>query len=177
MTPANKMRLLFAALAVSSTAYVGREGWKVVAYPDPVHGAAVPTYCAGLTGGGVKVGDKFTEEECLRLTMLSRVQHLVPILPCVRDDIPVNGRTESYLGVMATMSENIGVGRQGGDRGFLPSRMCWHMKHGDYRAACDAIKLYKYAGPTDCSDPANRTCRGLWTDRLKSHAACLEAIP
>ena len=89
----------------------------------------------------------------------------------VRDDIPVNGRTESYLGTMATMSESIGTA------GFKKSSMCRQMQAGNYRAACEAILLYKYAGKTDCSDPANRTCRGLWNDRKKSHAACLEAIP
>ena len=27
----------------------------------------------------------------------------------------------------------------------------------------------------DCSAPGNRTCSGLWKDRLKTHAACMEA--
>ena len=75
------------------------------------------------------------------------------------------------------MAESIGVGKVGGKGGFLPSSMCRQMQAGDYRKACDAILLYKYAGPTDCSAPGNRTCRGLWNSRLKSHADCLAAIP
>lgn len=172
MTPANWMRLAFAALAVSSAPYVAREGWKLVAYPDPVHGAKVPTYCAGLTGGGVKVGDRFTEEECIRLTMISRVKHITPIRPCVREDFPINERTIEYLGTMASMSDNIGTA------GFLGSSMCRHMKAGNYKAACDAILAWKKSGPIkDCSDPKQRVCRGLWADRLKSHKACLESLP
>jgi lysozyme len=169
------MLLLFSALAVGSAAYVGREGWETTAYPDPVHGAKVPTYCAGVTGGGVKVGDKFTEEECLRRTMIARVEHIVPILPCVRDDIPVTPRTADYLGVMANMSANVGNGREKPPSGFLGSTMCREMKAGNYRKACDGILLWWRAGGLDCR--TDRRCRGLWLDRQKAHAACLQASP
>lgn len=171
MKPDRWMALAFAALAASSTAYVGREGWKLVAYPDPVHGAKVPTYCAGLTGGGVKVGQTFTEAECLRLTMLSRVEHISRIKGCVREDIPITPKTEAYLGNMSSTAENLGTPT------FNKSSMCRQMQAGNYRAACDAILLYRYAGKVDCSDPNQRVCRGLWADRLKSHKACLEALP
>lgn len=174
MTPARWMTLLFAALAVSSAPYVAREGWRLQAYPDPVHGAAVPTYCAGLTGKGVKVGETFTKQECLRRTMLSRVEHIVPIMPCVREDIPISPSTETYLGNMATMSESIGTD------GFGRSSMCREMRAGNYRAACDAILLYKFAGRVDCSTPGNRICSGLWSGpggRLESHKLCLKSLP
>lgn len=180
MNPATRVRmmaLLFMALAASTGPYIAREGYELVAYPDPVHGAKVPTYCAGLTGGGVKVGDRFTEEECFRRVMLSRVEHIVPILPCIREDIPVTPTTGDYLGVMASMSDNIGTGKGAPRGGFLNSAMCRHMKAGEYRKACDAIKLYKYAGGVDCSNPNQRVCRGLWADRLKSHETCIKAIP
>jgi len=171
MSPARAMQLLFAALAVSTAPYVAREGWKLIAYPDPVHGAAVPTYCAGLTGGGVKVGDRFTEQDCVRLTMLSRVEHIVPISSCIREDIPVSPRTETFLGVMATMSDNIGT------NGFLRSSMCREMQAGQYRKACDSILLYNRAGKQDCSAPGNRVCAGLWADRQRSHITCLANLP
>lgn len=170
MTPANKMRLLFAALAAASAAYVGREGWELVAYPDPVHGAAVPTYCAGLTGGGVKVGQRFTEEECIRRTMLSQVEHIVPILPCVREDFPIWPGAADYLGGMGNMASNIGTGQ----KGFLGSSMCREMKAGNYAKACDAILLWYRAGGEDCR--TSRKCRGLWIDRQKSHKACHAAL-
>lgn len=171
MTPARWMALAFGALAVSSAPYVAREGYKLIAYPDPVHGAALPTYCAGLTGGGVKVGQKFTEQECLRLTMISRVEHIVPILTCVPDDVPISPRTETFLGTMASMSDNIGHPT------FLRSTMCREMQAGRYRQACDAILLYKRAGSQDCSAPGNRVCAGLWKDRITSRATCLAAVP
>lgn len=42
-----------------------------------------------------------------------------------------------------------------------------------YRAACDALLRYRYAGGFDCSTPGNRRCPGVWTRQQERHAKCL----
>ena len=43
---------------------------------------------------------------------------------------------------------------------------------GNYRSACNAYLLYKFAAGYDCSTPGNRRCSGVWTRQLQRHAAC-----
>jgi GH24 family phage-related lysozyme (muramidase) len=56
------------------------------------------------------------------------------------------------------------------------STMLRELKAGRYRAACDALLLYKYSHGQDCTKPQNRTCRGVWDRNLKRHAACLALL-
>lgn len=35
------------------------------------------------------------------------------------------------------------------------------LQAGNYRAACDALQLYRFSGGYDCSAPASRTCTGV----------------
>lgn len=164
MTPARKLQLLFAACSLAAVATVGREGWELKAYPDPVVGRKLPTACAGVTEG-VELGHTYTEEECLLMTAQAMVKHSAPILPCVREDTPV-----PLLAEMVSMSVNIGTA------GFLGSTMCREMKAGHYKAACDAIPTWYRAGGRDCRIRANN-CYGLWLDRQRMQAACLKAAP
>lgn len=162
MTPARKLQLLFAACSLAAVSLVGREGWELKAYPDPVHGNRVPTACAGVTEG-VVAGRVYSEEECLLMTSQAMVKHGAPILPCVGEGMPV-----AVLAEFVSMSHNIGTA------GFLSSSMCRLAKAGDYRGACDAILLWYRAGPADCR--TDRRCRGLWIDRQRQHAACLAGL-
>lgn len=60
-------RIGIAALALSASGLVyiaQREGYSADAYPDAVHGTAVPTIGYGTTGG-VKMGDKTTPDRAL----------------------------------------------------------------------------------------------------------------
>ena len=60
-------RIGIAALALSASGLVyiaQREDYRADAYPDPVHGTAVPTIGFGSTGG-VKMGDKTTPVRAL----------------------------------------------------------------------------------------------------------------
>lgn len=43
---------------------------------------------------------------------------------------------------------------------------------GNYRQACNAYLLYRFAAGYDCSTPGNTRCMGVWTRQLKRHAAC-----
>lgn len=64
---------------------------------------------------------------------------------------------------------------QYGTGAWRKSAMRRHVIAGEYRAACDALLLYKYSGGYDCSTPGNRRCSGVWTRQLERHAKCLEA--
>lgn len=165
---ARKIALLFAACSVAAAGLVGREGWVLKGYPDPVLGAKLPTACAGVTEG-VQLGRAYGDDECVLMTAQAMLKHAGPILPCVRDDFPATGA--AYLSEMVTMSYNIGTA------GFLGSSMCRQMKAGAYGPACDAILGWYKSGGVDCRDPNNRVCRGLWTDRQRQHAQCLKALP
>ena len=143
-------------------ALVGREGWELKTYPDPVVGNRVPTACAGVTQG-VQIGKTYTEQECVQMTMIAMVEHSAPLLPCIESEMP-----PAFLGEMVSMSHNIGTG------GFLGSSMCRSMKAGDLAGACRAILLWYRAGGADCR--TDRRCRGLWTDRQRSSADCLKAL-
>lgn len=170
MSPARWLTLLFAACSLASAGLVARESWELRGYPDPVHGAAVPTACAGVTEG-VVLGRVYTPAECELMTALAMVKHASPLRVCVRDDFPPSERAVRYLGGMIRMSHNIGTA------GFVGSSMCRQMRAANYRAGCDAILAWRRAGDVDCSNPNQRVCRGLWADRLREHAACLATLP
>jgi len=67
------------------------------------------------------------------------------------------------------LSYNIGAGA------FCGSTVVRRLNARDYVGACNAILLWNKSNGQDCSAPGNRTCSGLWTDRLKTHAKCLVA--
>lgn len=62
---------------------------------------------------------------------------------------------------------------QYGTGAWSKSAMRRHVLAGEYRAACDALLLYKYSGGYDCSTPGNRRCAGVWTRQLERHAKCM----
>lgn len=171
---AKRLGLLFAAGAILAAPLIVREGYVNKGYADPVYGAKLPTACSGITEG-VVLGRTYSDEECLAMNAQAVVKHTAPIMACFRDDFPISGA--DYVAEMADLSVNVGI------RGFLKnskggdSTICARLKAADYKGACDAILLYKYAGKIDCSTPGNRVCRGVWTRRLESHAACLKALP
>ncbi|KEH07087.1 hypothetical protein GY14_30295, partial [Delftia tsuruhatensis] len=61
----SRIGILALALSATGLVYIAqREGYSEAAYPDPVHGAKVPTVGFGTTEG-VKVGDKTTPVRAL----------------------------------------------------------------------------------------------------------------
>lgn len=174
MSPAQKLALLFTALSLSVAGgggLIATEGWVLKGYPDPVHGAKVPTACAGVTEG-VILGRVYTEQQCLEMQAAAMVKTAAPILPCVGDSFPVTGG--AYLRTMADTSFNIGPPT------FVKSSMCRRMLASDYRGACDAILLYDKVAVNgalkSCRDRANN-CYGVIVRRQEQRAACLKALP
>lgn len=64
---------------------------------------------------------------------------------------------------------------QYGSGAWEKSSMRRQLVAGNYKAACDALLLYKYSGGYDCSTPGNKRCAGVWTRQLERHQKCKEA--
>ena len=167
----SKARLAISGLALSAAAFVGiltREGYTDTAV-IPTKGD-VPTVGFGTTGG-VRMGDRTTPVKAAQRALADVAKFEGAIKQCVT--MPLN---QTEYDVYTDLAYNIGpanfcTNRKTGGPGAVPLRL----NAGKYREACDAILLYKFAGGNDCSIPGNRICAGVWTDRLRLHAKCLEA--
>lgn len=157
------VRLAIGALTLSAAGFVAvltNEGYSEKAYPDPVHGAAVPTIGFGTTEG-VKLGD--------------RTDPVAAANRALRDVATMEGRLKGCVFVplhqyeydaYVELSYNIGI------TAFCNSTIVKRLNVGEYAAACDAILMWKRAGRHDCSVPGNRVCSGLWKRRLGLHRKC-----
>lgn len=170
-------RQALAVLCISAAGLVGivtREGYSERAYPDPVHGAAVPTIGFGTTGPDVKMGETTTPVKALERALKDVSKFEGAIKRCVH--VPLHQREYDAF---VSLAYNVGPAAfcENADR-TGPSTLVKRLNAEDYPGACEAILLYDRAGPVRkpqdrCSHPDNRTCRGLWNDRLKLHAQCL----
>lgn len=165
-----KQRVLIGFLSLSAMGLLGilsREDIKLDAYPDPVHGWAVPTIGVGSTVS-VKKGDKVTPLQAVRRAVLDVNEKELGIKRCLAGVALFQHEYDAY----ARLAHNIGAGA------FCSSTVVTRARLGDYAGACEAILLFDRVGdvkkPSDrCSHPDNRTCRGLWRDRQETRAICL----
>ncbi len=167
----SKARLAISGLALSAAAFVGiltREGYTATAI-IPTKGD-VPTVGFGTTGG-VRMGDTTTPVKAAQRALVDVAKFEGAVKRCVTAPL-----SQAEYDVYTDLAYNIGptnfcTNRKTGGPGAIPARL----NALQYRAACDAILLYKFAGGHDCSAPGNRICAGVWKDRLRLHAQCLEA--
>ena len=172
----DKLRTAVVSLVLSASGLVyiaEREGYADQAYPDPVHGTAVPTFGFG-SATGVKMGDTTTPVRALIRLQTDAAEKERALRRCLA--VPMLQREwDAFVGlayntgVTAVCSNNDRTG---------PSTIARRLAAGDYAGACEAILLYDRAGPVRrpedrCSHPANRTCRGVWVDRQRLRAMCL----
>lgn len=163
-------------LAFSAAGLVGivaREGYSERAYPDPVHGTAVPTIGFGTTGPDVRMGDTTTPVKALQRALTDVGKFEGALKRCVY--VPLHQyEYDAYV----SLAYNVGPVNFCKNKDGGPSTLVQRLNAEDYPGACEAILLYDRAGPVNkpqdrCSHPDNRTCRGLWKDRLKLHQQCL----
>ncbi len=165
-----KARILIGALSLSAAglvAVLNREDIKTEAYADPVHGWAVPTIGAGSTQG-VKRGDTITPLAAVQRAQ-RELQHFEGRLKACMEGVALH---QHEYDAFLRLAHNIGP------QAFCASTVARRARAGDYAGACEAILLFDRAGPVArpqdrCSHPANRSCRGLWADRLATRAQCL----
>jgi lysozyme len=139
------------------------------AYPDPVHGAKVPTIGAGTTvyrtgpdaGQRVKMGDTIPTRRALAEVLAYKEQDKARMDRCVR--VPLS---QVEFDLYLDLSYNIGI------EGFCGSQIVKQLNAGNYVAACGHILDWRRSGKVDCSLP-NKVCGGLWADRQAKHKVCV----
>lgn len=145
-----------AALMAATVALVGAwEGLRTVAYRDPV---GIPTVCFGETRG-VKMGDKYTVEQCKAMLGERLVEFEMGIRRCLvsPDTIP-----DATYTAMISLSYNIGVGA------FCKSSIVKKWNTGDSYGACNAFALYNKAG--------GRVVQGLVNRRKAERKQCVAGL-
>ena len=161
-----KARIGILTLALSATGFVGilqREEYREQAYADPTYGWKVPTVGFGTTEG-VKQGDSLKVIPAIQRALTDATKFEGAVKKCVA--APLH---QAELDLYVNFSYNVG------SAGFCGSTVVKRLNALDYAGACDAILLWNISNGQDCSAPGNRTCPGLWKDRLKTHAACMAA--
>jgi lysozyme len=159
-----RTRIIAAGLTLSAAGFITlavKEGYTDNAI-IPVKGD-VPTVGFGQTKG-VKLGDTTTPVRALIRLQDEIDDYEDAVRTCA--NVPMY---QKEYDLYVDMTYNIGAGA------FCKSTMAKRLNAGDYKGACDAILLYKYANKHDCSIPNNKVCPGLWQRRLESHQKCLEA--
>lgn len=160
----SRARIAIGALTLSAAAFVGiltREGYTDNAVIPTI--GDVPTVGFGTTGG-VKMGDRTTPVKAAQRALKDAQSYEGAIKRCVT--VPMS--QEEY-DLYTLLAYNIGSGN------FCSSTIVKRLNARDYAGACTAILRFKYAAGYDCSTPGNTRCAGVWTDRLKTHAACMAA--
>jgi len=167
-------RTLAALLSLSAAGLVGilaREGYTDRAV-IPVEGDP-PTVGFGSTkhedGTPVRPSDTTTPVRAL----IKAQAHISREEQAFRDSLPGVKLHQVEYDIFVSWLYQYGIGR------WRKSSMRRHLLAGDYRAACDALLLYKYAGGYDCSTlidgRPNKRCWGVWARQLERHEKCLAA--
>jgi GH24 family phage-related lysozyme (muramidase) len=174
MDKQDAIRLAIGALTLSASGLVYiavREDYSAQPYPDV---GGVQTYGFGATHG-VRPGDRTTPVRALIRLRADAGDFEVALKRCLPADVPLAQREwDAYVALAYNVGARpvcLNADRSG------PSTIVRRLRARDYAGACEAIALYKYAGGQDCSVPGNKTCGGVWTDRLRLRAMCLGAPP
>jgi len=146
------------ALMAAAVALVGAwEGLRTVAYPDKL-AYGIPTVCFGETRG-VKLGDRYTVEECKVMLGEALVEFEAGMRKCLQS--PETIPAKSYVAFLS-LSYNIGTGA------FCGSTVARRANAGDIKAACEAISMWNKAG--------GRVVKGLVNRRAEERKICLEGL-
>jgi GH24 family phage-related lysozyme (muramidase) len=162
-------RVLVAGLTLSMAAFVGiavNEGYVERAMIPTKND--VPTVGLGSTsyedGSKVRLGDRVTPVRAIVLAS----NHISGEEKVFRDSLPdvklYQGEYDLYMDWVY----------QYGTGAWSRSSMRRELLAGNYRAACDALLRYRFAGGFDCSTPGNKVCSGVWTRQLERHKKCME---
>ncbi len=147
-------------LAYGFTAAVAMSGGYLVAphegkvnktYIDPV---GILTSCYGHTGKELKLGQKFTDEQCLDQLAEDLKEHDTQMMNLVR--VPLN---DNQHAAFLSFTYNVGIGN------FKSSTLLRKLNSKDYVGACNELPKWKYAG--------GKVLSGLVTRREQERLMCL----
>ena len=140
-------------LAICVGCVASFEGLRTVAYMDPV---GIPTVCFGETDG-VRLGDKYTVEEC-RAMLGGRVAEFgAAVDRCVTAELP-----PARKAALVSFAYNVGVGA------FCDSTLVKKLNSGDTVGACDQLLRWTKARGIEWP--------GLVKRRQQERQLCLEGI-
>ena len=136
------------------------EGMVYVGYLDI---ANIPTKCAGDTYD-VKVGKRYSKEECERSLDRQLIAHAKPVMKCV-PQLAQDGR-DYQRAASVSLAYNIGT------RGFCNSTVAKRFRAGDWRGGCNAMLSWDKARVNGVLRPV----RGLTLRRQRERALCMEGL-
>lgn len=141
-----------AAVAVSGGYLIAPNEGKVNAtYIDPV---GIATSCYGHTGPELKLGQKFTDDQCLDQLAKDLSSHDKQMMNLVR--VPL---TDYQHAAFLSFTYNVGVGN------FKSSTMLRKLNSKDYEGACEEFSKWVYA--------KKQKLNGLVTRRQQEREMCL----
>ncbi len=107
------------------------EGYDLVAKRDRIGTGHPVTFCNGMTHevGPVKVGTRFTKEQCDKLLAPAMAKYWAQIEPCIHVDLP-----DKTAASLLDAAWNAGPAR------VCKSPMLAKMNAGDLRGGCDAFE-------------------------------------
>lgn len=149
--------------ALVTTVFVGVEGLKLYAYPDPATKGYPWTACVGETrladGSPIRPGMTFTLEQCKAMLINRADEFATRLEQCVPSavDMPAP-RYVAHL----SLAYNIGPGA------YCKSSVARLQNAGHVRASCDAFLKWNRA--------AGLVMRGLTKRREHERAMCLEGL-
>lgn len=135
----NNIRSKLLALGLSSAVVLSGtylivpfEGKVNKVYVDPV---GILTSCHGHTGPELKLGQKFTDEQCLDQLAEDLVEHDKKMLKLINVDM-----TDHQHAAFLSFTYNVGV------NSFKNSTLRKKLNNGDYTGACNELTKWVYAG-------------------------------
>ena len=140
-------------VAVCVACVSGFEGLRQVAYNDPV---GIPTVCFGETKG-VKLGDRYTVDECKDMLADSLQIAAEAVDRCTR--VPL---TDARRAALVSFAYNVGGGA------YCGSTVARKLNQGDIQGGCDALLLWRKA--------QGLTLPGLLIRREKERQLCLQGV-
>ena len=134
----------------------GCEGLWLVAKPDTL-AYGIPTVCFGETEG-VKVGDRYTKDECLAMLAAKLPRYYAEIARCIK--VPVSDNEKIAY---TSFAYNVG------SAGFCRSSTARLLNSGHHKEACNGLMSWDRAG--------GREVQGLKNRRERERAICLSGLP
>jgi lysozyme len=142
---------LSSALATSGVFIAKHEGLVLGTYPDPV---GIVTSCYGHTGSELRLGQKFSEDECLEQLAKDLSKHNAEMSKYIK--VPLSAEEHAaYL----SFTYNVGVGN------FKSSTLLKKLNSGDRNGACNELLRWRFA--------KGKELLGLKKRRIEEQELCL----
>ena len=156
MKTSNKVAGGAAVIALACAFIQPWEGLWLTAKVDRIGTGRPVTACYGETEG-VKLGQRFTKQQCDEMLAKKLPRYAAEIAPCIK--VKVSDKTRAAL---VSFAYNIGSPRACGSTAFKL------LNRGNIRGACDALMNWNMA--------QGRVVKGLINRRAAERRLCIEGI-